>query len=122
MASCSGVTASLSWPIAVYAVSDGSVTRGTTLGETGIGIVRLELFQPNLAAEFFRVAPPSLMPIWPNAVLHESQNAWMTGGCPLPHSSPASLLSWCPLGRVSGCGAVTVALRIASLPVCNTAA
>src|SRR3981081_1877639 len=50
MASCSGVTSSLSWPIAVYAVSDLSVTRGMTLGETGIGIVRVELFQPNLAA------------------------------------------------------------------------
>ena len=48
-ASCSGVTASLNWPIAVNAVSDGSVqpfTSGSTLGTTGSGMDS-RLFIPN---------------------------------------------------------------------------
>src|SRR5258708_29155753 len=61
------------------------------------------------------------MPIWPNAVLHESQNASMTCGWPLPQIWPLSLLSWWPLGRVNGCGAFTVAFGPATLPVENAA-
>src|SRR5258706_5883372 len=61
------------------------------------------------------------MPIWPNAVLHESQNASMTCGCPLPQFWPPSLLSWCPLGSVRGCGAFTVVPGFATLPVVNAA-
>src|SRR5258708_39382998 len=61
------------------------------------------------------------MPIWPNAVLQESQNASMTDGWPLPQIWPLSLLSWWPLGRVNGCGALTVAEGPATLPVENAA-
>src|SRR5215472_12927004 len=46
----------------------------------------------------------------------------MIGGWPSPQSSPPSLLSWCPLGRFSGCGAFTVVLVFATLPVENAPA
>src|ERR1700733_19242 len=120
-ASCSGVTWSSSWPIEEIAVSDWSGILGITLGETCIGIVRFESFQPNLLAWLCSPGPPTFMPMFANAVLQDSRNAWMTWGWPPKQVSAASLLSVLPLGSVSGCGAAMVACGPATLPVENPA-
>src|ERR1700733_8352386 len=71
MASCSGVAWSSNCPLELRAGKDLSVTRGTTLAETGIGIVSVESFQPNLVAYCCSVGPPTFMPMLANAVLQD---------------------------------------------------
>src|SRR5215469_5720974 len=118
IASCSGVTASLYWPMAENAVSDLSFcgTGGITLGTTGSGIDS-GLFMANWLAYWRRVGAPRLMPRLPNAELQDIQNAWMIGGFPLPQISPPSLTNWCPFGKCSGDGAWTRAFVSFTRPV-----
>src|ERR1700733_13376113 len=91
MASWNGVTLSLYWPIAVKASNAGaSSDLGTTLGGTGSGTLSWEL-KPQRLADLWSVAPPSLIPSAPKAVLHDSQKAWMICGWPSAQGPLSSL-------------------------------
>src|SRR5215468_447601 len=114
IASCSGVTVSLYWPMAENAVSARLGGTRYWLGATVTpGISRLALFIPNLSAMFFSAPPPRFMPSLPNVVSQDCENAWMIVVWPLasalPHSSPLSLCSLLTVcGSVSTCGESTM--------------
>src|SRR6201997_572682 len=122
IASCSGVTVSLNWPIAENAVSGrlGGVTYW--LGATVTpGMPRLASFMPNASAWFFSAPPPSCMPRLPNVVSQDCENAHRIVVWPVAPALPhTSLLSLCSLlvvcGSDSTCGESTMlfGLRVAS--------
>src|SRR5450432_4136442 len=122
MASWKGVTWSLYWPIAEYAVNAGSVTWGKTLAATGNGMFSEGLLKPNLSAKSRRVGPLTFSPIAPNAVLHDSVNAKISVGWPSPQVSPPSLISGLEEpGSARLVGASTRDCGLATLPVLSAA-
>src|SRR6266498_3978160 len=86
------------------------------LEETGSGMVSFELLNPNRSACLRRAVAPTLMPRLPKALLQEMEKAWISGGLPFPHVSPASLCSRLPFGSFSAGGAKTADCGLLTFP------
>src|SRR5215468_27791 len=101
IASCSGVSVSLNWPIDDNAICAGSVRAGYALALTGSGIVSFELLKPYALAMLCSAEPPTVTPSLANAVLQDTVRANWMGGCPLPQGAPASFarVLWLPGSR-----------------------
>src|SRR5215469_6426868 len=127
IASCSGVTVSLYWPMAEYAVSARLGGTRYWLGATVTpGISRL-VFMPNLSVMVFSAPPPRFMPSLPNVVSHDCENAQRIVVWPLapalPHTSPLSLCSLLTVcGSVSTCGESTMLFVVRLMSWVNHAA
>src|SRR5580693_6763856 len=88
IASCSGVTVSLNWPMAEYAVVARLGGRSYWLGEVVTpGMFRL-VFMPYASAMRFSAPPLRSRPMLPNVVSQDCENAHTSVVLPLAPAEP----------------------------------